>query len=63
MLEYCIYLSFCLTTQLYWVPKGTKTVIMELQDSFIELYKSFMELHNSSYVAAQLVIELYKFLT
>ena len=42
MQVYCIYLSFCLTTQLYWVPTVQNFAIIELRNSI-------MELHNSNY--------------
>ena len=43
--EHYIYLSLCLTTQLYWMPTGGP-VIVELHNSNV-----FMELQNSNYGA------------
>ena len=49
MQKHCIYLSFCLITQRYWVPNGTKPVIIELHDLTMKLHNSYMEFHDSSY--------------
>ena len=46
--EYCIFVSFCLITPLYWVPKGRMPKIIEPHYSIMELQNYFMEHHNSN---------------